>query len=958
MIKKEITKNKSFQMNLALIAIGVLLVLGCPASSNSNGGDTTAPSLVSSSSMPAADATDFAANSNIILTYSEAVQAGTGNITIVPSSGGTTLTIAVGDAQVSIAGAVVTINPTNDLAMSTTYTLTIPAGAFMDAAGNKTAELTLSFSTAAALDTTAPTLSSSFPVSGAMDFRFDANILLTFSESVQVGATPAPDPITLTPSDGGQVVEIAVSAAQVSISTDGTVVTIDPTDDLMRNISYVLVIPAGAFVDAAGNKTAELTLSFSTFPDTTAPTVISSMPATDVLINVADNIVLTYSEPVLKGSGNIRLVSIESGGREVMIDVTDDTQVSVVNNVVTIDPTVDLGVDSGNDFQFTYELTIDADAFMDASDNKTAGYVLQFKILGNIAPMISSSIPLSGARDFSADSDITLTYSEAAVKGSGIITLTPSGGGEALMIDVTDAQVSLSADGTVVTINPSTNLVLGTSYELALPRGIFMDANRNPSPAATLSFSTSATLDTTAPIFVSSLPARDATNFSANSNIVLTYGELIFKGSGDITITPVGGGTPLTIVVTDAQVDISADGTVVTINPSTNLELNTQYTLAIPAGAFRDVNGNTSPAETVSFRTAATLDTTGPLFVSSLPANGATGYSADGIIVLTFNERVQAGTGNIQVRARKDSVTIVHDIPASDPQITIMGNMVIIDLTDDVVLDASTGNLVLDTSYMLLLQDASILDTSGNKTADRTVSFSTAATLDTTAPTLSSSVPASGATAVIADSDIVLTYNEAVVKGSGNITLAPMGGGTPLTIPVSSPSVSISADNTVVTIDPTDVLELNTQYTLTIPAGAFTDASGNSEPELTRSFTTEASLTPRIVSHVPAEAGTIASDAGITLTYNQPMVKGSGMITLKTSNERMDTIDVSGSLVSTSGNVVTIDISGFSSGRDSSDGSSYEVALTVPVAAFANADGKNPLSELILTFTVSRPAGE
>ena len=852
MIKKEITKNKNLKMSLALLAIGVLLVLGCPASNNS----------------------------------------------------------------------------TSDS------------------------------------DTTPPTLSSSFPNSGAMDFRFDANILLTFSESVQVGAvtTPAlaPDPITLTPSDGSQVVEIAVSEPQVSILE--SVVTIDPTDDLMRNISYVLVIPAGAFVDAAGNKTAEITLSFSTFPDTTAPTVSSSAPAADGIINVADNIVLTFSEPVLTGSGNIRLVSIESGGREVIIDVTDDTQVSVVNNVVTIDPTVDLGVDSGNDFQLTYELTIDAGAFMDASSNKTARYVLQFKILENVAPSISSSIPLSGATNFSADSDITLTYSEAAVKGSGIITLTPLGGA-ALMIDVTDAQVSISADGTVVTINPSTNLVLGTSYELALPRGIFMDANRNPSPAATLSFRTSATLDRSAPIFVSSLPAGDATDFSANSNIVLTYGELIFKGSGDITITPVGGSTPLTIVVTDAQVDISADGTVVTINPSTNLELNTQYTLAIPAGAFSDLNGNTSPAETVSFRTAATLDTTGPLFVSSLPANGATGYSADGIIVLTFNERVQAGTGNIQVRVRKDSVTIVHDIPASDPQITIMGNMVSIDITDDVVLDASTGNLVLDTSYMLLLQDASILDTSGNKTADRTVSFSTAATLDTTAPTLSSSMPASGAMAVIADSDIVLTYNEAVVKGSGNITLAPMGSGTPLTIPVSSPSVSISADNTVVTIDPTDTLGLNTTYTLTIPAGAFTDVSGNSEPELTRSFTTETSLTPRIVSHVPGETGTIASTAGIILTYNQPMVKGNGDIMLKTSSDtpsggRDDDIAVSSSFVSISGSVVTINISGFSSGRDSSDDSSYEVALTVPVAAFANADGKNPLSELTLTFTVSRPAGE
>ena len=50
MIKKEITKKKSLKMSLALVAIGVLLVLGCPASSNSTGGpddgsDTTAPTL-------------------------------------------------------------------------------------------------------------------------------------------------------------------------------------------------------------------------------------------------------------------------------------------------------------------------------------------------------------------------------------------------------------------------------------------------------------------------------------------------------------------------------------------------------------------------------------------------------------------------------------------------------------------------------------------------------------------------------------------------------------------------------------------------------------------------------------------------------------------------------------------------------------------------------------------------
>ncbi len=599
MIKKEITKKKSFQMNLALAAIGVLLVLGCPASSNSTGGpddgsDTTAPTL--SSSMPVADATDFPANSNIILTYSEAVQAGTGNITITPS-GGAAITIAVGDAQVTIAGAVVTINPTNDLAVSTTYTLTIPAGAFMDAAGNMTAEATLSFSTATALDTTAPSFdsSSSVPVADATDFPANSNIILTYSEPVQAGTGN----ITITPS-GGAAITIAVGDAQVSIA--GAVVTINPTNDLAVSTTYTLTVPAGAFMNAAGNKTALDILSFSTAANI-VPVVISSVPASGETINVTTGFTglqLTFSEAVQKGTGSI---SISRERTDIFIPVSDNSNVIVSGAEVTIN---------------------------------------------NLFPWIE---------------DI--------------------------------------------------------AYTLSFSAGVFVSsADQTPAPAFSLDFTT---LDTIAPTLSSSMPAADATDVAADRDIVLTYNETIQAGSGNITLTSMDGGTPFTIAVTDAQVSIS--GRVVTINPSTNLDLSTEYIL-------------------------------------------------------------------------------------------------------------------------------------------------------------------------------------------------------------------------------------------TIPAGVFTDASGNQVAELTLSFTTAGLLAPAVSSSVPAEAGTIASDAGITLTYNQPIVKGSGNILLETSNERMDTITVSSSLVSISGNVVTIDISGFSSGRDSSDTNPYAVALTVPVAAFANADGNNPLGNFVLSFTVSRPAGE
>ncbi len=695
MIKKEITKNKSFQMNLALIAIGVLLVLGCPASSNSNGdSDTTAPTL--SSSVPAADATDFPANSNIILTYSEAVQAGTGNITIVPSSGGTTLTIAVDDAQVSIAGAVVAINPTNDLAMSTTYTLTIPAGAFMDAAGNKTAEITLSFSTAAALDTTAPS--------------FDS----------------------------------------------------------------------------------------------------------------------------------------------------------------------------------------------------------------------SSSVPAADATDFPANSNIVLTYNEAVQVGTGEITLTPSGE-DTITIAVTDAQVSFS--GAVVTINPSADLMPSTEYTLNIPAGAIQDLANNPAAIVNLSFRTAAALDETAPILASSVPATDATDFNISSNIILTFNEAVQAGIGNITLTPMGGGTVLTIAVTDAQVTIA--GAVVTINPTAVLARNTEYTLSIAAEAIQDLAANNATVASLTFTTTTLLV---PTVISSVPVAGATDVPIPPTFTLTFSEAVQKGTGNIEISRVGSRI----DIPVGDGNVSISGAVVTI----------TPITMLLENTAHTLSFDAGVFESSTDQTRAPAFSLSFS-TLDATAPTLSSSVPASGATITIADRDITLTYSEAVQAGSGNIMISPMGGGTPLTIPVSSAQVSISG--AVVTINPSANLERSTQYTLTIPAGVFTDASGNQAPELTLSFTTAALLAPTVSSTVPAEGGMIAPTAGIMLTYDQAIVKGSGNIVLATS-QSMATIAVSDSKVSISGNVVSIDISELSFNVFLS----YALGLTVPVAAFANADGNNPLRDYVLNVRVQR----
>ena len=95
--------------------------------------DTTAPTVASLS--PADDATDVAVTTDLVINFSENVQAGSGNIVIKKSSDdSTTHTIPVASDQVS--GSTVTINPSPDLDAETGYYVQIDSGAFEDLSDN------------------------------------------------------------------------------------------------------------------------------------------------------------------------------------------------------------------------------------------------------------------------------------------------------------------------------------------------------------------------------------------------------------------------------------------------------------------------------------------------------------------------------------------------------------------------------------------------------------------------------------------------------------------------------------------------------------------------------------------------------------------------------------------------------------------------------------------------------
>ncbi|WP_244475643.1 ExeM/NucH family extracellular endonuclease [Methylobacterium sp. Leaf466] len=96
--------------------------------------DRTGPTLVSAS--PADGAGAVAVGAAIVLTFNEAVRAGSGSITLTDGAGDVR-TIAIDDAsQVTIAGTTVTIDPAADLAAGASYDVIVPPGTLLDAAGN------------------------------------------------------------------------------------------------------------------------------------------------------------------------------------------------------------------------------------------------------------------------------------------------------------------------------------------------------------------------------------------------------------------------------------------------------------------------------------------------------------------------------------------------------------------------------------------------------------------------------------------------------------------------------------------------------------------------------------------------------------------------------------------------------------------------------------------------------
>jgi len=458
------------------------------------------------------------------------------------------------------------------------------------------------------------------------------------------------------------------------------------------------------------SSSAQIDWSFSDGDSTGPLSATGSTPVTITAVNDAPTLT-AFAAPVANGAENqsleITFNTLLAQGNEA--DADGSVTAFVVNAVSTGTLTLGTSASSATAWNATTNSIIDAthqaywtpastangdlNAFtVVARDNNGAASATSVQALVHIVPSqntltLTSSSPVDNAANVTASSNIVLTFSDVVQAGTGNIIITD--GTDERIIAITDTtQVTL--DGKTVTINPMADLQAGHHYHVTMASGVLQDMANNPyagiSDATTLDFTTNAppTLTTFKAVVEST---------TQNTAIEISYADLAAQGD-----EADNDGTVAAFIVTSLSAGILKIGsdatTATTWDAVTNNTLDaTHQAYWKPANnasgdfnAFtvvaKDNNGLESPlpVQTQVHVTAGPADLNPPVLLTATPADNTTGVAVASNIVLTFNEIVQAGTGNLIITDGTDERIIAI---TDTTQVTFNKNIVTINPTAD-----------------------------------------------------------------------------------------------------------------------------------------------------------------------------------------------------------------------------------------------------------------------------------
>jgi len=341
---------------------------------------------------------------------------------------------------------------------------------------------------------------------------------------------------------------------------------------------------------------------------TYSPEISSKNAAVDT------NLVLTFNETVVKGSGNIELrLGSASGLLVESFNMATSSKLTLSGNVLTIDPTANL-LNSN-----AYVVVLPNGVVRDLSGNAlAASQSYEFTTVA-AAPVdktppsfVSANTPGTGALLAVSDLDMNLiaTFSEAIFPRTGTIDLR-MGSATGTLVESFNvvSSTKLSFSGSTVSIDPTANLAQGKTYFVVFSAGSVKDtANNALASSANFSLTTAALpVDKTPPTFVSAnTSATGVAVVDLGMNLVATFSEAISANTGTISLrTGSATGTVVESFNVASSNKLSFSGSTVTIDPTANLAQGKTYFVVFSAGSVKDVASNALTANaSFSFTTA------------------------------------------------------------------------------------------------------------------------------------------------------------------------------------------------------------------------------------------------------------------------------------------------------------------------------------------------------------------
>ena len=637
-------------------------------------------------------------------------------------------------------------------------------------------------------DTTAPVITTLNPADNATGVAHAADLVATFSENIVRGTTGNLTIRNL--SDGTQTVIPVTDTAQIAIA--GATLIINPTALLPGSKNHAVRIDASAITDTAGlpflGINNDTTWNFTTTaPDTTKPTPNPMSFAVPPQTGGSTSITMTATT-ASDASG------VEYRFNNITLGTSSPWQNSPVITATGLLP-------SNN-----YTFTVQARDKSAAGNTTTASAPASARTLGT-GPLDLMSLNFYAFGSFSQDA-VTLEAGESA--GLGMFHVSgwqnyqvPWGMGSPA------APITLTSNvGSTATMRLNDVRNGGTYSES--PHPLFAGGDGDLMNALCHG--------TEDPYDQSALFNMDASNIPYQSYDLIVYmgansvhggdrtGKIVLNGGDerDFTLTlGFSGFTEITNATTPGNYIVFRGLT----NPSLNLKVwGNGFNHLGPTG-FQIVNYG-----------AITGDTLPPVLSTRNPADEATGVSVGANLVATFSENIARGTtGNITVKNLTDGTNTT--IPVTDTvQVSISGAVLTIN---------PTANLLSVKNYAVQIDSTAIKDLANNAfagiTNDTTWNFATA----DTPPVISSFSPADNATGVAVGTNLVATFSENIVRGTGNITIRNVSNSTSATIAVTD-TTQVSISGAVLTINPTADLLPSKNYAIRIASTAIDDTAGNS----------------------------------------------------------------------------------------------------------------------------------